>query len=314
MDRHDQLIHAILDSAEFASAVEAVASVLHEPAAREAKIAEFLASIAPKLSHLDSASRPDVEAILTNALLARSLSQAPAAVAPPGAPVLRGNALSKKVRNDYPQPIAKAYHTFVNQGTDAAKFGCLITTFEALAHYLAAVALSAYVRAGLPDEARNRKLTGRFIKRGAWQTGEIVGLLRETLSEATSWADHLPYPQLIPHLFNAKGKPTPSHRLLELFTTLRNSAWGHGTNRTEAFFAEALATHRVSLEDELSRLSAKPGDNNPDPWYDGRAQDYTIVDAHRAGSKLAADEIEAIFLEFGGAAPDGVLDIPTPTR
>jgi hypothetical protein len=44
------------------------------------------------------------------------------------------------------------------------------------------------------------------------------------------------------------------------------------------------------------------GYDNADPWYDGRAHDYTIVDAPRSGTLLDAEEIEAIFLRFGGWA------------
>jgi hypothetical protein len=46
----------------------------------------------------------------------------------------------------------------------------------------------------------------------------------------------------------------------------------------------------------------RPGYANSDPWYDGRAHGFTIVDAPRGGTLLTADEIEAIFLRFGGAA------------
>jgi ATP-binding cassette subfamily B protein len=45
---------------------------------------------------------------------------------------------------------------------------------------------------------------------------------------------------------------------------------------------------------------ARTGYDNADPWYDGRAHGYTIVDAPRAGTLLHAEEIEAIFLRFGG--------------
>jgi hypothetical protein len=48
-------------------------------------------------------------------------------------------------------------------------------------------------------------------------------------------------------------------------------------------------------------LPSRSGYDNADPWYDGRAHGYTIVDAPRSGTRLTADEIEAIFLEFGGA-------------
>jgi hypothetical protein len=48
--------------------------------------------------------------------------------------------------------------------------------------------------------------------------------------------------------------------------------------------------------------SPRPGYDNADPWYDGRAHGYTIVDAPRSGTLLTADEIEAIFVRFGDAA------------
>jgi hypothetical protein len=44
----------------------------------------------------------------------------------------------------------------------------------------------------------------------------------------------------------------------------------------------------------------RTGYANADPWYDGRAHDYTIVDAPHSGTRLQADEIETIFLRFGG--------------
>ncbi len=46
----------------------------------------------------------------------------------------------------------------------------------------------------------------------------------------------------------------------------------------------------------------RPGYANSDPWYDGRGHEYTIVDSPRGGTLLTADEIEAEFLRFGGAA------------
>jgi hypothetical protein len=47
---------------------------------------------------------------------------------------------------------------------------------------------------------------------------------------------------------------------------------------------------------------ARPGYGNADPWYDGRAHGYTIVDAPRSGTLLTADEVEAVFLRFGNCA------------
>jgi serine/threonine-protein kinase len=51
-----------------------------------------------------------------------------------------------------------------------------------------------------------------------------------------------------------------------------------------------------------ARLPDRPGYRNPDPWYDGRAHGYTIVDAPRSGTVLTADEIEQLVLEFGHGA------------
>lgn len=44
----------------------------------------------------------------------------------------------------------------------------------------------------------------------------------------------------------------------------------------------------------------RPGYDNADPWYDGRAHDYTLVDSPRSGTLLRAEEIEDLFLRFGG--------------
>jgi hypothetical protein len=51
-------------------------------------------------------------------------------------------------------------------------------------------------------------------------------------------------------------------------------------------------------------LPPRPGYDNADPWYDGRAHGYTIVDAPRSGTVLTADEIDDVFLRFGyGTTP-----------
>jgi serine/threonine protein kinase len=55
-------------------------------------------------------------------------------------------------------------------------------------------------------------------------------------------------------------------------------------------------------------LPPRPGFTNADPWYDGRAHQYTIVDAPRSGTLLTAEEIEAILLRFGGNA----VAVPLP--
>jgi hypothetical protein len=49
------------------------------------------------------------------------------------------------------------------------------------------------------------------------------------------------------------------------------------------------------------RKRPRPGYNNADPWYDGRAHYHTIVDSPHSGTVLSADEIEGIFCRFGQA-------------
>jgi hypothetical protein len=44
----------------------------------------------------------------------------------------------------------------------------------------------------------------------------------------------------------------------------------------------------------------RAGYDNADPWYDGRAHGFTIVDSPRSGTLLTAEEIESIYLHFGG--------------
>jgi hypothetical protein len=44
----------------------------------------------------------------------------------------------------------------------------------------------------------------------------------------------------------------------------------------------------------------RPGYDNSDPWYDGRAHHDTIVDSPRDGTVLSADAVEHIVLQFGG--------------
>ncbi len=43
----------------------------------------------------------------------------------------------------------------------------------------------------------------------------------------------------------------------------------------------------------------RPGYASADPWYDGRSDDYTIVDAPGIGTVLTAETIENILLDFG---------------
>jgi len=56
---------------------------------------------------------------------------------------------------------------------------------------------------------------------------------------------------------------------------------------------------RVTDPSSGAILPPRPGYDNADPWYDGRAHEYTLVDSPRSGTLLRAEEIEAILLRFG---------------
>lgn len=86
---------------------------------------------------------------------------------------------------------------------------------------------------------------------------------------------------------------------------------------------EAEAVERISLfgcddrvEDPLTHEHKPPreGYDNADPWYNGRAHMYTIVDSPRSGTRLSADRIEEIFFEFGEGKDTDVkaLTLPSP--
>jgi serine/threonine protein kinase len=47
------------------------------------------------------------------------------------------------------------------------------------------------------------------------------------------------------------------------------------------------------------RFSERGEASSGDPWYDGRAHNYTIIDAPGAGSVLTAGEVEAVVREYG---------------
>jgi serine/threonine protein kinase len=51
-----------------------------------------------------------------------------------------------------------------------------------------------------------------------------------------------------------------------------------------------------------SRKPPRAGYDNANPWYDGRAHGFTIVDSPRSGTLLTVGEIEGIFVKFGGLA------------
>jgi WD40 repeat protein len=253
--RGDSTIDTILNSPEFAAWRSRVSAVFFEAEGRETLLAKIREELRPRLAGLGEARQVEVESKILAALLADASHAAPAPGLTP--PLLSGRALNLKIINDYPQPIAKAYHalrTQEEQGDVATAFGCLLLTFESLIHYLATVVLSTYLRAGLPEAEHNRRLLERFLKKGAWATGDLFALLRDTLRQPGDWSGLLPYPDLRTYFYLPGDKPTASQRVLESFITLRNEDWGHATDRTREIFGACLEANRDRLVTELARV------------------------------------------------------------
>jgi hypothetical protein len=83
---------------------------------------------------------------------------------------------------------------------------------------------------------------------------------------------------------------------------------GLGTQLDEAESAKRIAESGVDdrVVDPITGApkTPRPGYPNADPWYDGRAHSFTIVDSPRGGTHLTADEIEHIFLDYGAGVAE----------
>jgi hypothetical protein len=252
MTRPDaRLLHQVIDTDQARAWLGALTADFFDRDARRSVLDVVRAGLPNLAPELDASGLDSLAEGLFQELCRQASRDAtrPARERPPP---LTGPNLEDRVRQRYPCPIAAAYHALTEQTNATAGFGCLLDTFEALIHYLAAVALSAYLRTDLVSADCNRFLVEMLLK-GDWATGDLFALLREVLRLAGDCGGLLPYP-LPAHLFTRHGKPTASHKELEAFVTLRNRKWGHRAGRDERSFAEILAPNRQRLEEELAGM------------------------------------------------------------
>ena len=174
----------------------------------------------------------------------------PREAAPAFAP-LQGPALGREILAAYPFPIAAAYRVLNAAEGPAAAFVCLLRTFESVIHYLATVAVSAYLRSDLTSAECNHRLL-EYLLRDRWSTGVLYGLLRDTTRLAGGGP--LPYSELRAYLFDARGRPTSANDVLESFITLRNEELGHGGEGDDDYFDQLLEPNRRRLEEELAHM------------------------------------------------------------
>jgi 8-oxo-dGTP pyrophosphatase MutT (NUDIX family)/tetratricopeptide (TPR) repeat protein len=164
------------------------------------------------------------------------------------------NVISELVIRTYPYPIALAYRMLydleLKSEQRAEIFSCMLNTFESLIHFLATVAVSAYIRSGATSEEYNRLLLEKFIK-GKWSVGDIYSLLRDTIKRAGDCRGLLPYGELPSYLFDKSGNQSDSGKVLESFIKLRNDLV-HGRGRKKLY--EELEPNLKRLDEELSLL------------------------------------------------------------
>jgi hypothetical protein len=108
----------------------------------------------------------------------------------------------------------------------------------------------------------------------------------------------------MPEGAGSKGKVTACRCIISLRSDSRATLCGLG----ELLEREETAWRKQFLEIDERVVDPQTGESklpregyaNADPWYDGRAHGYTIVDAPHSGTKLSADDLERLVLEFGG--------------
>jgi WD40 repeat protein len=160
------------------------------------------------------------------------------------------NHIDDLVCDKFPYPVALCYRHLTEAETPTPRFGCLLDVYESLLHYLATVLISQYWRDGVFAAQYNEELLKKFYK-GAWSTGDLLWVVRETTRLYLDKPDRLPYPQLVSYLFKPNGKPTSSLQTLESFVELRNKYWGHAGGRDDDAYNPLIDKHLPRLQKEL---------------------------------------------------------------
>src|SRR5689334_11584980 len=233
----DSRLAALLASAKAAGWQARLTAAFADTAAKEQCISAIRAEVAAIHPDLSGDELADLQKAVVKHLTgaASRKTKRPARQKAPPEPQLSGAELEEAVIRTYPYPIAVPFRTFTEQESPAARFGCLLDTFEGLVHFLATVAVSAYFRGGAADTECNRHLLEHLLMEKR-TTGQLWALLRDTLRLAGVCGGLLPYPELAHYLHTPKGGPTGSQKALQALVEVRNKAWGHGTGRDDDFF------------------------------------------------------------------------------
>lgn len=254
MDAIALAIDRLLASPWAEARVAPFADVVYDADKRAALVQAIREQVATQLADLPEEARAQAADGVVSAIARRARLLAPARKPRPEAkPLLAGRHLENHIILHYPAPIAIPYRAMTDEREEAGKFGCLLDTFEAAIHFLATVAVSAYLRTDLSNAACNKFLLPQLM-RGKWAVGHVMGLLREVIRHAGDCGGHLPYPELPGHLFRPNGKPTDALDELDSFVELRNHEWGHRTGRTGEYYGGLYQRVRPELDGALARM------------------------------------------------------------
>jgi WD40 repeat protein len=249
--RNDRLAEDVLRAA-VAAWQAPLSAAYFDPEAKQRVLDEVRAGVAAQAPDLPAHELAGLQDRVIAHLLGTASRDAP----PPAGDAAPAAAedIEERIVTTYPYPVARPYSALTEKERPMEAFGGLMDAFESLVHFLATVAVSAYLRSGRSVAECDRHLLDKFLK-GVWSTGDLYALLRDTVRLAGDCGGRLPYAELPPYLFTPRGKPTASNQVLGAFVTLRNRAWAHATGRDEAFYADILPANLARLRGELARAA-----------------------------------------------------------
>jgi WD40 repeat protein len=165
---------------------------------------------------------------------------------------LTGAALQREILGGYPYPIAAVYRALLHARSPAAKALPLVKVYEVLVHYLAAVAVSAYLRSDLGQADGNRRLLQALLT-DKWATGTIYALLRDTVATVRAAGVPLPYPDLPAYLFEPRDDGQTGDQVLGGLTNLRNDLVHRGDG-SDQYCKPLVDKYGPILDAELARM------------------------------------------------------------
>jgi WD40 repeat protein len=241
-------VQALIDSPHGREWVERLAETFHEPNSRSRVVEDVRDWVKEKVES-GSGNLSEIQ----GRFLSEAIRRASSSASMPEAANEEYEDLEDLVIDQFPQPIALSFRRFIEEREPTAKFGCLLDTFEVIVHLFLTISCSAYLRTQLGDERLNRLILEKLFK-PKWSFGDLAELLRWLTREDAPWISEF-CPQLRSYLFDERGRPTESGRVLTSVVQDRNALWGHQTGRDSKLYHRILPAYETKLFAELHKLS-----------------------------------------------------------